>query len=118
MIMLFFFPIFSCPDFRFRPPAEVARDCEARASLDVPEPISWADTERDLTAWMGNALQRDALRVLYALERVVRRRKDKGLLHTWRILQTSDHFYYMCTKWFADGDVHKYFNPFESPYDA
>ena len=63
-------------------------------------------------------MQRDALRVLYALERVVRRRKDKGLLHTWRILQTSDHFYYMCTKWFADGDVHKYFNPFESPYDA
>ena len=106
------------PDFNFRTPAEVASDCEARSSLDVPEPISWADTERDLTAWMGNAMQRDALRVLYALETVVRRRKDKGLLHTWRILQTSDHFYYMCTKWFADGDVHKYFNPFESPYDA
>ena len=106
------------PDFNFRTPAEVASDCEARASLDVPEPISWADTERDLTAWMGNAMQRDALRALYALEKVVRRRKDKGLLHTWRMLQTSDHFYYMCTKWFADGDVHKYFNPFESPYDA
>ncbi|MDO8721888.1 MAG: hypothetical protein Q7J31_06635, partial [Syntrophales bacterium] len=106
------------PDFNFRTPAEVARDCEARSSLDVPEPISWADTERDLTAWMGNAMQRDALRALFALETVVRRRKDKELLHTWRILQTSDHFYYMCTKWFADGDVHKYFNPFESPYDA
>ena len=106
------------PDFNFRTPTEVAREYEARASLDVPEPISWADTERDLTAWMGNAMQRDALRALYALEKVVRRRKDKELLHTWRILQTSDHFYYMCTKWFADGDVHKYFNPFESPYDA
>ena len=43
---------------------------------------------------------------------------DETLIADWRKLQTSDHFYYMCTKWFADGDVHKYFNPYESPYDA
>jgi alpha-amylase len=106
------------PDFFFQTPAEVALNNEPVSPLDVPYPISWADTERDLTAWLGNALQKDAIRALYDLEMMVRRQKDPGLLHTWRTLQTSDHFYYMCTKWFADGDVHKYFNPYESPYDA
>ncbi len=83
-----------------------------------PAFISWADEERDTTAWLGNAMQQDAARALYALEPTVRRRKDADLLGTWRTLQTSDHFYYMCTKWFADGDVHRYFNPYESPYEA
>ncbi|MDO9585196.1 MAG: hypothetical protein Q7I93_01775, partial [Syntrophales bacterium] len=106
------------PDFRFLTPAEVARDYEPVAPLDVPDLISWADTERDLTAWLGNAMQKDAARALYDLENAARRQKDGELLHAWRKLQTSDHFYYMCTKWFADGDVHKYFNPYESPYDA
>jgi len=105
-------------DFRFQTPAEVARDCEPVAPLDVPDLISWADTERDLTAWLGNAMQKDAARALYDLESAARQQKDGELLHAWRKLQTSDHFYYMCTKWFADGDVHKYFNPYESPYDA
>ncbi len=63
-------------------------------------------------------MQQDAARALYALEPAVRRQRDAGLLGTWRMLQTSDHFYYMCTKWFADGDVHRYFNPYESPYEA
>ncbi len=106
------------PDFRFQTPAEAAAAYEPAAVLDVPELISWADTERDLTAWLGNAMQKDAARALYEMEKSVRRLKDKELLHLWRKLQTSDHFYYMCTKWFADGDVHKYFNPHETPYDA
>jgi len=104
--------------FRFQTPAEVVRDHEPVAPLDVADLTSWADTERDLTAWMGNAMQQDALRNLYEMEVAVRRTVDQTLLSVWRKLQTSDHFYYMCTKWLEDGDVHKYFNPYESPYDA
>ena len=85
---------------------------------DVPHMISWADTERDLSAWLGNAMQSNALHELYKLEQPVKAAGDKTLLEDWRRLTTSDHFYYMCTKYFADGDVHKYFNPYESPYDS
>jgi len=86
--------------------------------LDVPHMVSWADVERDLSAWLGNAMQSNALHELYRLEGAVKAAGAPELLHDWRRLQTSDHFYYMCTKWFADGDVHKYFNPYESPYDS
>ncbi|MBL7140868.1 MAG: polysaccharide deacetylase family protein [Planctomycetes bacterium] len=91
---------------------------EPEAELDIPHMISWADMERDLSAWLGNAMQSNALHELYRLEEPVKAAGDPQLLHDWRRLQTSDHFYYMCTKWFADGDVHKYFNPYESPYDS
>ncbi len=106
------------PDFRFQTPAEVASSYAPVAQIDVPHFVSWADVERDLTAWLGNNMQNDAAAALYKMERAVKRRRDPELLRTWRLLQTSDHFYYMCTKWFADGDVHKYFNPYASPYDA
>jgi alpha-amylase len=86
--------------------------------IDVPHMISWADTERDLSAWLGNSMQANALHDVYALTDEVLATDDEVLISDWRKLQTSDHFYYMCTKWFADGDVHKYFNPYESPYDA
>ena len=86
--------------------------------VDVPHMISWADTERDLSAWLGNSMQSNALHDVYALADDVLATGDEQLIHDWRRLQTSDHFYYMCTKWFADGDVHKYFNPYDSPYDA
>jgi alpha-amylase len=86
--------------------------------VDVPHMISWADTERDLSAWLGNSMQSNALHDVYALADEVSASGDEKLIDDWRKLQTSDHFYYMCTKWFADGDVHKYFNPYDSPYDA
>ncbi len=86
--------------------------------VDVPHMISWADTERDLSAWLGNNMQANALHDVYSLAEDVLATKDATLIDDWRKLLTSDHFYYMCTKWFADGDVHKYFNPYESPYDA
>ncbi|MGB2824413.1 MAG: glycoside hydrolase family 57 protein [Phycisphaerae bacterium] len=86
--------------------------------MDVPHMISWADTERDISAWLGNSMQANALHDLYAMADEVLDTDDEGLIRDWRLLQTSDHFYYMCTKWFADGDVHKYFNPYGSPYDA
>ena len=74
--------------------------------------------ERDLSAWNGNKMQQAALEKTYALENTIKETKDEALLDEWRKLQTSDHFYYMCTKWFSDGDVHKYFNPYESPYES
>ncbi|MBI5724267.1 MAG: polysaccharide deacetylase family protein [Planctomycetes bacterium] len=86
--------------------------------VDVPHMISWADTERDLSAWLGNSMQSNALHDVYSLADDVLATGDQILIADWRKLLTSDHFYYMCTKWFADGDVHKYFNPYESPYDA
>lgn len=103
--------------FRFQTPGEAAASHDPEAALDVPDPLSWADEERNLTAWLGSAMQRDAIQTLYKLESRVRR-QDGRFLQTWRMLQTSDHFYYMCTKWSADGDVHRYFNPYPSPYDA
>jgi alpha-amylase len=85
---------------------------------DVPRYISWADIDRDLTAWLGNPMQVDALRALYALEKPVLNSDNQALIDDWRKLQTSDHFYYMCTKWSADGDVHAYFSPYDSPLEA
>ena len=86
--------------------------------ISMPETVTWADTERDLTAWMGNSMQQEALRYLYNLGQDIIRTNDQQLISDWRKLQTSDHFYYMCTKWFTDGDVHAYFSPYDSPYDA
>ena len=106
------------PDNDFRTPSDVAASYEAVGEFDAPHLISWADTERDLSAWLGNAMQSNALQEIYNLETAVKAKGDEDLLSDWRRLQTSDHFYYMCTKFFADGDVHKYFNPYESPYDS
>ncbi len=91
---------------------------ETAGELDVPSAISWADESRDLGAWMGNAMQANALAELYALEPKVKGHKDAKLLADWRKLTTSDHFYYMSTKDKADGSVHGYFRPYDSPYDA
>ena len=105
-------------DNYFVTPSQAADKLPSRGELDVPFYVSWADVERDLSAWTGNPMQDDALSKLYALEKLVLRTKDSELIADWRRLQTSDHFYYMCTKWFSDGDVHKYFNPYDSPYEA
>ena len=88
------------------------------AVLSFPVPVSWADLERDTSAWLGNRMQRAAFDRLYRLGSALRTLGDSSMLESWRRLTTSDHLYYMCTKWFADGDVHKYFNPHSSPYDA
>lgn len=87
-------------------------------TLDAHTHVSWADSERDLSAWRGNNLQEAAFAGIYALEAAVKKFKDPALLDQWRKLQTSDHFYYLCTKYWSDGDVHKYFSPYESPYEA
>lgn len=86
--------------------------------IDSPYTTSWADTERDLSAWLGNRMQQEALHHLYDLEDGVLRTGDRALIEDWRRLQTSDHVYYMCTKWANDNEVHSYFSPYASPYDA
>jgi len=106
------------PDNDFKTPGEVVKSYEAVGTVNVPHLISWADTERDLSAWLGNAMQSNAVHELYRLEKDIKKTNDPNLLADWRKLQISDHFYYMCTKYFADGDVHKYFNPYSSPYDS
>ncbi len=110
--------VFSHSNFEFKTPSEVAAKLQPVSAVHVPFPISWADEERDLSAWLGNELQDDAFSKLYSLSDMVKECDDADLLKDWKYLQTSDHFYYMCTKWFSDGDVHKYFNPYDSPYEA
>ncbi len=104
--------------FSFSTPSEVAKDLQPVSAINVPYPISWADEERDLTAWLGNEMQEEAFNKLYALLPKIEKCTDPKLCDDWIYLQASDHFYYMCTKYFSDGDVHAYFNPYESPYQA
>lgn len=110
--------VFSNSDFDFATPSEVAQNCEAKDILSSVTPISWADEERDISAWLGNDIQNDAFNQIYELEDIVKQTNNSDYLNVWRHLQTSDNFYYMCTKWFSDGDVHKYFNHYSSPYEA
>ena len=105
----------------FRTPSEIIRLARSVGEYDVPYISSWADVHRDLSAWLENSMQQQAFNEIKSLGRFFNGTKkpvDKKLLSDWRKLQTSDHFYYMCTKWFADGDVHKYFNHYSTPYDA
>lgn len=106
------------PDNTFYTTSEAIDTHESQGEISMPQTVTWADTERDLTAWLGNSMQHEAMRHLYDLEDAVLRSEDVDLIGDWRKLQTSDHAYYMCTKWFTDGDVHAYFSPYDSPYDA
>lgn len=112
------YEIYKHPDNDFISPSDAARRFAPKATLDVPDYVSWADLERDVSAWLGNDMQMDAAQKLYDIERDVLELEDEALIEDWRRLQTSDHFYYMCTKWWSDGDVHTYFSPYESPYEA
>ena len=98
--------------------SEVCDSHEPVDRVDMPNTVTWADTERDLTAWLGNKMQHESISALYDLEEKVFSTQDPILVADWRKLTTSDHFYYMCTKWFNDGDVHAYFSPYETPYEA
>lgn len=110
--------VFANTSLTFRTPSEVAVIHQPVAPLHVPFAISWADEERDTSAWVGNELQNEAFQKLYSLEKAVLASKNAVLIADYRKLQESDHFYYMCTKFFSDGAVHKYFNPYDTPYEA
>ncbi len=106
------------PDNDFVTPSQAIDRYEPVGEVDVPNMTSWADAERDLSAWIGNAMQSNGLHELFKLEGALKEKGDEQLLTDWRRLTTSDHFYYMATKHWEDGDVHKYFSPYESPYDS
>ncbi len=106
------------PDNDFLTCSQVVDRYPAVEAMDVVKTTSWADAERDLSAWMGNAMQTNALHELYKLEKPILESGDEKLLEDWRKIGSSDHVYYMCTKHWADGEVHKYFSPYESPYDG
>lgn len=102
----------------FMTASQAVNTFEPADSIDTPQTITWADNERDLSAWLGNSMQTTAIQALYNLEQDIKSTDDLQLIEDWRRMQTSDHFYYMCTKWFNDGDIHAYFSPYENPYDA
>jgi alpha-amylase len=104
--------------FKFMTPSEVAEELQPVSAISIPSPISWADEERDITAWLGNELQIAASDKLYELSEKVKKSNDEKINRDFEFLQSSDHFYYMATKFFSDGAVHAYFNPYETPYDA
>jgi alpha-amylase len=110
--------IFKHPDFDFKTPSEVIATNPDRDIYDAHDFISWADTERDLSAWLSNPMQHEAMSRIYSMEQQVKATANEEIIDQWANLTTSDHFYYMCTKFWADGDVHKYFSPYDSPYDA
>lgn len=106
------------PNHTFMTVSEVIDTFDPVDQVDVPQTITWADTERDLSAWLGNPMQQQAIKALYDLQTSIIDSGDLMFIEDWRKLQTSDHFYYMCTKWFNDGDIHAYFSPYDNPYDA
>lgn len=105
-------------NFEFLTPSESTKKNKSVGDIEVLEPISWADEERDITAWLGNELQQDAFNKLYGLLEKLSLLDNAVLWNEFGHLQESDHFYYMCTKFFSDGEVHKYFNPYDNPYEA
>ena len=104
--------------FSFVTPSTAATKLRAVGPLSVPEAISWADEERDVSAWLGNELQQDAFNKLYAQTEKLSILNDATLWEEFGRLQESDHLYYMCTKFFSDGEVHQRFNPYDTPYEA
>ncbi len=103
---------------RFMTVSEAIDNFEPVDYIDMPYTVTWADTERDLSAWLGNSMQQNSISALYQLEQQVLSTNNINLISDWRKLQTSDHFYYMCTKWFNDGDIHAYFSAYDTPYIA
>ena len=104
--------------FNFVTPSEATKKYKPVSDIAVEDPISWADEERDVTAWLGNELQSEAFKKVYAMTEKLAIVNDPELYEDFGHLQESDHFYYMCTKFFSDGEVHKYFNPYDTPYEA
>lgn len=104
--------------FEFTTPTRAARKLRPIAEIEVQDPISWADEERDVTAWLGNELQQDAYNKLYGQAEKLAILNDPVLWEDFGHLQESDHLYYMSTKFFSDGEVHSYFNPYSTPYEA
>jgi alpha-amylase len=108
----------------FLTPSEALKTFPRRGEINCHQHLSWADQERDLSAWTGNQLQDSCLESIAGMEKKLhpfknsRKKNWREVVELWRKMQTSDHFYYMCLKYWQDGDVHKYFSPYQSPYEA
>ena len=102
----------------FSTPTEVVEHIKPVEGLSVPYPISWSDEERDISAWLGNMLQKEANSKLYSQSERIRMIKDRRIMQDWQYLQASDHFFYMSTKRSSDGAVHQHFSPYDSPFEA
>lgn len=110
--------VFQHSKLTFSTPSELADKFQPIAPLSILHPISWSDEERDVSAWLGNELQQEAFNKLYVLRDMINKCDDQKIQIDWKYLQASDHFYYMCTKFFIQGSMHSYYNPYNSPYDA
>ena len=108
----------SRPDQKFYTISEAIEANEPQGEISVTQTVTWADSERDLSAWLGNNLQHEAMRYIYDMTERVMRTGDGQLIDDWRKLQTADHVYYMSTKHADDGSIHSYFSPYSSPYEA
>lgn len=106
------------PNLKFATPTEVIEELQPVSAVNVPYAISWADEERDLTAWLGNNMQKEAFEKLYDLRKRMDKCTDAEILKDWNYLQVSDHFYYMSTKYYSHGAKSNQFNPFDTPYEA
>ena len=103
---------------KFVTASEAVAMFEPEGEVSMPDTVTWADTERDLSAWLSNDMQRAAMNDLYALKNRILETKNQDLINDWRYLTTSDHPYSMCTKYWNDGDVHAYFSAYASPYES
>ena len=108
----------SRPDQKFYTISEAIEANEPQGEISVTQTVTWADSERDLSAWLGNNLQHEAMKYIYDMTERVLRTGDGQLIDDWRKLQTADHVYYMSTKHADDGSIHSYFSPYSSPYEA
>ena len=110
--------VFQYDNLRFATPSEIARDIAPKEELSVPSYVSWADLERDTSCWLGNGLQQACFIYQKRLEAPVKESRDETLLEIWRVLGLSDHLYYIFTHGGGPGEVHSYFSPYGTPYDA
>ncbi|WP_297085562.1 glycoside hydrolase family 57 protein [uncultured Draconibacterium sp.] len=110
--------IVSSKSIKFAAPSELVKELQPISMVSVPHPISWSDEERDLSAWIGNGMQKEAFGKLYDMNKQMQKCTDATLKKDWNYLQVSDHFFYMSTKYFTDGNPHKSYNHFDSPYEA
>ena len=106
------------PSLKFATPSEIIEELQPVSTISVPHPISWTDEERDLTALLGNDMQKEAYEKLYSLSERMEKCNNPELQKDWNYLQVSDHFYYMSTKDYSYDSRQNLFNPFNTPYEA
>lgn len=110
--------VFKNSNFQFVTPSEAVRSLQPVSAVSVPNTISWADEECDVSTWLGNEMQQEAFDKVYELKDRMEQVTDEAMKKDWCFLQVSDHFYYMSTKFFSNGEAHNSFSPYENPYEA